>query len=281
MLNDRSEKISSALSQAAESQRRASETAQETERQLAQAREESAGIIASAQRAAEAQRQTLDAQARQDAQNLASGARDAIDRERRAAVDELRREAGLLAVSTATQVVRQGLDEGAAVGRPRHLGRRRKGVAGGRDRSPFGAPLRAGSARDRRGERHGQYLDGGPAVARPRLARDVDRRTLDDPKMGQSRRTDEARKRLADHVSPLALNLVLLLIKKGRAGLVPRIADAFERLENDRSARITAEVTSAIPLTAAQRAGLTVQLGRRTGKTVSLDERVDPRILGD
>lgn len=105
-------------------------------------------------------------------------------------------------------------------------------------------------------------------------------RTLDDPKVGQTRRMAEARQRLGAHVSPLALNLVLLLIKKGRAGLVPRIADAFERLENDRSARITAQVTSAIPLTDEQRASLVEQLGQRTGRTVMLDERVNEDILG-
>lgn len=112
-LTERSRHIETSLSQAAESERRARETTQETERQLVQAREESAGIVASAQRAAEAQRQTLDAQARQDAEGLTRRARDVIDRERQSAVDQLRREAGLLAVSAARQVVKESLDEGA------------------------------------------------------------------------------------------------------------------------------------------------------------------------
>ncbi len=112
-LKERSRRIETTLSQAVESQRRARETTQETERQLVQAREESAGIVASAQRAAEAQRVALDAQARQDAENVTRRARDVIGRERQAAVDELRREAGLLAVSAARQVVKESLDEGS------------------------------------------------------------------------------------------------------------------------------------------------------------------------
>ena len=103
---------------------------------------------------------------------------------------------------------------------------------------------------------------------------------LDDPKVGQSRRMDEARSLLGNRVNPLALNLVLLLIQRGRARLIPRVADAFERLERDRSGHVSGYVISALALTEEQRASLTQQLGKRTGRTVDLEERVDPSILG-
>ncbi len=103
---------------------------------------------------------------------------------------------------------------------------------------------------------------------------------LDDPKVGKSRRMDEARNLLGNRISPLMLNLVLLLIQRGRARLAPRVADAFERLERDRSGRVSGYVISALPLTEEQRVSLRQQLGKRTGRTVELEERVDPSILG-
>jgi len=103
---------------------------------------------------------------------------------------------------------------------------------------------------------------------------------LDDPKVGQSRRMDEARNLLGNRVSPLVLNLVLLLVQRGRVRLTPRVADAFERLERDRSGRVSGYVISALPLTEEQRVSLKQQLGKRTGRTVELEERVDPSILG-
>lgn len=103
---------------------------------------------------------------------------------------------------------------------------------------------------------------------------------LDDPKLGRSRRMQEARDALGAHINPLALNLVLLLVERGRAGLVPQIAVAFERLENERERRATAYVTSAIPLTEAQRASLRTTLSRRSDLTVDLVEQVDPAIMG-
>lgn len=103
---------------------------------------------------------------------------------------------------------------------------------------------------------------------------------LDDPKLGRTRRMEEARTLLKGRVSPLALNLVLVLIERGRAGLVPQIAAAFERLEREREGRVSAVVTSALPLTEAQKESLRAQLGRRTGRTVELAERVDPTIMG-
>lgn len=103
---------------------------------------------------------------------------------------------------------------------------------------------------------------------------------LDDPKLGRTRRMNEARTLLQGKVDPLVLNLVLLLVERGRASLIPRIAAAFERLEDERSGRAIAQVTSAIPLTDTQRENLRTQLSQRTGKTVEITEQVDPAILG-
>ncbi len=103
---------------------------------------------------------------------------------------------------------------------------------------------------------------------------------MDDPKLGRARRMQETRELLQGRIGPLALNLVLLLVQRGRTDLVPLIAAAFERLERERERRETAYVTSAIPLSEAQRASLRESLGQRTKKTIDLVETVDPSIMG-
>lgn len=103
---------------------------------------------------------------------------------------------------------------------------------------------------------------------------------MDDPKLGRTRRMQQTRDLLGGRIGPLALNMVLLLVQRGRTDLVPLIAAAFERLERERDRRETAFVTSAIALSEAQRASLRESLGRRTNKTVDLAERVDPTIMG-
>ncbi len=117
ILNQRTDRIETGLRQASESQRRAQEIQQETQRQLDEAKVESQGIIAQANRAAELQRQTLLEQAQRDADALLARARDAIGRERQAAVDELRREAGRAAVYAATRVVEDSLKSNPDAGR--------------------------------------------------------------------------------------------------------------------------------------------------------------------
>ena len=103
---------------------------------------------------------------------------------------------------------------------------------------------------------------------------------LDDPKLGRARRVQEARELLRDRINPLALNMVLLLVDRGRAHLVPQIAAAFERLERERERRATAYVTSAIPLNDVQRENLRQGLGRRLDRVIDLVENVDPSIIG-
>jgi len=114
LLGDRTRRIGESLRQSAESQRRAREITQETDRQLAQAQTEARGIAESARRAAAVQRQALMEQAQRDVEGVSRRALDVIERERQAAIDELRREAGRLAVLAATRVVEQSLQQGEA-----------------------------------------------------------------------------------------------------------------------------------------------------------------------
>jgi F-type H+-transporting ATPase subunit delta len=62
--------------------------------------------------------------------------------------------------------------------------------------------------------------------------------------------------------------------------LVPEIATQFRRLLNEYRGIAVAQVTTAVPIDDRQKAVIASRLGRRLGKTVTLEERVDPSILG-
>ena len=76
------------------------------------------------------------------------------------------------------------------------------------------------------------------------------------------------------------LNLVQLLLRRRRIELLPRVVDEFIRLDNERRGIVTAEVTSAAPLTQAEVDELTARLQATTGGRVQLTFRVDPGLLG-
>ncbi len=80
--------------------------------------------------------------------------------------------------------------------------------------------------------------------------------------------------------NPLALNLALLLISKGRLDTVGEIADEYQRLWNSRRGVEPAEVTTAVPLTKEDEEKLTRYLGRIVGRKVEIRSDVNPGIIG-
>jgi len=93
---------------------------------------------------------------------------------------------------------------------------------------------------------------------------------------------DKARlltERLGD-INPLALNLVYLLVTRGRLRMVGDIADEYQRLLDSYRGIERAEVTTAIPLDAEDRQKLEKRLGAVVGKKVILEPKVDPSVLG-
>jgi len=81
-------------------------------------------------------------------------------------------------------------------------------------------------------------------------------------------------------VNPLALNLVYLLVTKGRLGMVADIADEYQRLLDSYRGIERAEVTTAIPLDDKDRRKLEERLGAVVGKKVVVKPKVDPSVLG-
>jgi len=90
-------------------------------------------------------------------------------------------------------------------------------------------------------------------------------------------------KLLSEHmkgVKPLVLNLVLILIGRGRLDIIGEIADEYQRLLKSSRGIELAEVTTAIPLNKEDEQKLARQLGRIVGKKVEVKWDINPGIIG-
>ncbi len=81
-------------------------------------------------------------------------------------------------------------------------------------------------------------------------------------------------------VDPAVLNLARLLVAKRRIRLAPQVREEFGDLLDAHEGRARAVVTTAVPLTAEQEKRAAQRLSQITGKTVSVEQVVDPSILG-
>ena len=80
--------------------------------------------------------------------------------------------------------------------------------------------------------------------------------------------------------SDLAKRFVSLMVSKGRLAALPGAIQGFTELLADHRSETVAEVTSAAPLTDAQRDSLAANLKSSFGKDVKIDASVDPSLLG-
>jgi F-type H+-transporting ATPase subunit delta len=71
-----------------------------------------------------------------------------------------------------------------------------------------------------------------------------------------------------------------LLVARHRVDKIDGIVDAYETLADQAAGRVRATVTTAIPLSEADREALGRDLSKGLGKDVRLQARVDPAILG-
>ena len=81
-------------------------------------------------------------------------------------------------------------------------------------------------------------------------------------------------------ISPLALNLVLLLITKGRLSMLSDIVDEYQQLLDSYRGIESAEVITAIPLDERDELKLAEHLSAIVGKKVVLKPEVDPTLIG-
>ncbi len=75
-------------------------------------------------------------------------------------------------------------------------------------------------------------------------------------------------------------NFVKVVARNGRLFALPAIVAAFKERAAGHRGEVAADVTSAVPLTPAQVASLADTLKAKIGKSVTLNQHVDPSLIG-
>ena len=105
-------------------------------------------------------------------------------------------------------------------------------------------------------------------------------RMLSNPAVALEKREAMVEEALSKAVSREVVNLVLLMLKRGRIEQLAQVAAEFRRLDNQRKGITEASATSAAELTPDELEALTHHLEKLTGGRVELDVAVDPSLLG-
>ena len=85
---------------------------------------------------------------------------------------------------------------------------------------------------------------------------------------------------LLDGVSPLALNLVNLLVSRGRLDMMGDIAEEYQRLLDSQRGIEQAEVITAVPLSDEDKLKVSENLGSIVGRKIVLKTEVDSGLIG-
>jgi F-type H+-transporting ATPase subunit delta len=80
--------------------------------------------------------------------------------------------------------------------------------------------------------------------------------------------------------SPVTRNFALLLLDRDRIPYLPAIARELRDMVDERAGRVRALVTSARPLSAENEKQVAASLAEISGKTVVMEKREDPALLG-
>ncbi len=102
---------------------------------------------------------------------------------------------------------------------------------------------------------------------------------IESPKIGRETKKTTLSSALAGKVAEPVLNLLKLLIDRGRQFLVQDIADTYVELEDIAAGRVKATITSAVEIPADQWDALVATIHSKTGKEVVATEVVDAGLL--
>lgn len=132
------------------------------------------------------------------------------------------------------------------------------------------------AARDGSYARWRSELDAaGTIAAAPQVGR-----SLANPAVPLEQREAAVAATIGKVVSKPALNLITLMLRRGRIEQLPRVAAEFRRLDDARLGVTQATAVSAAPLSAAETSALVARLEGMTGGRVELQTSVDPGLLG-
>ena len=105
-------------------------------------------------------------------------------------------------------------------------------------------------------------------------------RLLSAPNLSKEERCDILDRSFRGKVQPYVLNFLKILTEKGYARYFCDCCDAYRELYNADHGILTVKAVTAVALTDQQAAKLSDKLASITGKTIELQNRVDPGCLG-
>jgi len=83
------------------------------------------------------------------------------------------------------------------------------------------------------------------------------------------------------HIGEVTRTFIDVVVRKGREALLPDVAAAFQELYRAHQGIVVCTVTTAVPLTAEEHGQVArLAASRYPGKTIQVEERVDPEIIG-
>lgn len=104
---------------------------------------------------------------------------------------------------------------------------------------------------------------------------------LKSPVVKADKKTNVLAKVFAGKIGEITHRFMGIMVRKGREAMLPQVAQAFVELYREHQNIVTAEVSSAVPLTDAVRAQVTEQAQLKyPGKSIILSEKVDPALIG-
>jgi F-type H+-transporting ATPase subunit delta len=85
---------------------------------------------------------------------------------------------------------------------------------------------------------------------------------------------------VAGEADPLVLNLLRLLVEKGRGGEIEEVAREFERMAAAEEGELSVELTTAYELSDDEARAIVGQIEQRSGRKVEANRTVDPELIG-
>jgi F-type H+-transporting ATPase subunit delta len=106
------------------------------------------------------------------------------------------------------------------------------------------------------------------------------RSLMSDPRLSHAQKKDLFGSVAGERLDDVTRNLLGVLVDNRREELIGAIAQEFEALKREHERVVKARITSAQPLSDAQRGEIVAALERRYGKKVEAELDVDPELLG-
>lgn len=112
------------------------------------------------------------------------------------------------------------------------------------------------------------------------ICNDDMKQVLESPSMGAAEKGEIFIDVCADKLTDKSRNFAKVLAENGRLVLLPEIAELYEAFRADAESKVEATVTSAYPLSEAQKKAMTEALKKKLGSEVTLVTEIDESLIG-